>query len=302
MPCFCSTSLCVLPAEPADMLACWESACGGSAMGLMLDARLGHQQQDELLRLARTRGVECIALAHPRSGPPGLPAASAASLDRDEQRAARQQLVMTLQRAHRHGVGRVELGPTLLELSISRGALAGQFARGMDLQQMEPERAARAGGALDALCLVLDPALEQVSRLGGELLLPVPAPWPHQVPGPGDVQQLRGIFAGSPLRISLALDWWHVARQLAPQAVELELGGVALVRAADASGLVTMLPPGTGELDWQEAGRLVQRASRPVDGPDMPWVLTLDARLQVSPTEVALGAARMSEIREFRAG
>jgi sugar phosphate isomerase/epimerase len=286
----CSTALCPLPAVPGQILACWEGLAQAAGIGAMaIDPRLSPRQQQEVLREGRARGIPCCELAHPRLGPGGLPAASPASSDRAERAAARAQLLDTVQRAAGAGVERVVLPPAILELSLSQAALARRFALGLglapELEQLEQERAERGRAAIDALCLVLDPVLRRLDALGGTLLLQVPAPWPHQLPGSEEAAALAGLFGGAPLGTCHATDWAHVAASLG---VEARGSEAAVLRLADACGLSTMLPVGTGEIDWPAALAALGGEERP------PCVIVCRAEADPSPAEMQQTVALVS--------
>jgi len=252
----CLTSICTLPATAAGVLARWQELCGPLAIQrLGLDARLPVGLQQEILRVAGRLGLDCVELHHPRLGPSGLPAARPASPDRTEQLEARRQLLGTLERAHRHGVQRVVVGPQALELSISRADLARRFALDLDLgpplAQLGEDRQAQLPDALDGWCRQLDPVLERVGALGGtQLVLVAPAPWPHQFPGEEEARALCRVFAGAPIGIVHAIDWARLSTNLGGSPGALER--VVAYRVADACGLRGMLPVGTGEIAWRE--------------------------------------------------
>lgn len=287
----CSTALCPLPAVPAQILAQWEGLAGGAGIRAMaLDPRLSPQQQQEVLREARARGIRCCELAHPQVGASRLRAASPASSDRAERAAAAAQLLDTVQLAAGAGVERVVLPPVILELSLPRAVMARQFALGLELapalEQLELERAERGRVAIDALCLVLDPVLRRLDALGGMLVLQLPAPWPDQLPSDDEAAALARLFAGAPLGTCHATDWAHVAAALG---VEVEARGpeAAVLRLADACGLSTMLPVGTGEIDWP-AALAVGGEERP------PCVIVCRAEADPSPAEMQQAVALVS--------
>jgi len=151
------------------------------------------------------------------------------------------------------------------------------------LRQAGEERTARAAPALDAVCLVLDSALQQAEGVGCELLLMMPTPWPWQFPNMGEVMRLLQEFAGAPLSGCFALDWWHVRRQLEPDrdVDPPAIQDVAQVRVADACGLSTRLPPGIGELTHDA----------PLADSNVPLVLTLGSGLRVGKQEVDAAVA-----------
>jgi len=286
---FCSTSMTPLTGDADQLVGSWERLCSDAApAGLVVDARLGDQLQRDVLRHARSRGLSCPMVVHPLLGPRGLPAAAPSSVDRDERRAAVEQLLLSAERAQQFGVSRVLLLPGRLPLSCSRETLLTRHSRGEELRdlvaQLDGERRARSAAAIDALCLVLDPTLRRLESLGVELVLPRPAPWPDQVPDGRDVERLRGLFAGAPLTTAFVTDWWHVGQETG---VELDgerdrpATGEPL-SVADACGLVGGLPLGTGEL---ERSRLQLPASCG------PLVLTADASHTPRPAEISAASS-----------
>jgi hypothetical protein len=250
----CSTSICPGPERGADaVMDHWEDRCRDLLEALAVDHRFNPQRQERLLQLCRLRGVGSVELSHPDFGPEGLPSASVASPDRHEQRAALLQLTDTLQRAVSHGVRRVQLPPTELSLKISREQLGRDFAldqASSALEALRGQRDLRANAAMDAFCLVLDPALRTCDDLGGLVTLPVPAPWPHLFPDPEEVAQLLEIFAGAPLAAAYRTDWAHVQATLTGTEPTTPGEHHHALLLADACGLTTMLPPGAGEIDW----------------------------------------------------
>lgn len=258
----CSTSVCRTsgPAGsvgPPAVLDRWERLCSGLADALAIDARNNPHRQEMLLAQCETRQLRCVELAHPLQGPEGLPAASPASPDPHEQRAALQQLAASLRRAADHEIGRVILFPSPLDLRPSWVELARSWAEGRSiaapLAQLADERQARAEPALAGLCLVLERALRLAQDLGVELVLPLPVPWPHQIPDGAEVLALRETLSGAPLGSCLATDWWHTRRQLLGPAEELEPPvpePLSCIRVADACGLTPMLPLDSGEIEW----------------------------------------------------
>jgi sugar phosphate isomerase/epimerase len=288
----CSTALCPLPAVSGQILARWEGLARGAGVEAMaIDPRLSPGLQQEVLHAARARGIRCSELAHPQLGPSGLRAASPASGDRDERAAASAQLLDTVQRAAGAGVERVLLPPVILELSQPRAALARRFALGLELaselEQLEQERAERGRIAIDALCLVLDPVLRRLDPLGGTLVLQLPAPWPHQLPSAEEVAALARLFAGAPLGICHATDWAHVAAALGVEA-EAQAAEPTVLRLADACGLSTRLPVGTGEIDWPAALAAFGDGGRP------PCVIVCRAEVEPSPAEMQQAVALVS--------
>ena len=294
-PC-CSTAICPLPATPARLIDLWEHLCGELAAGIVPDGRLNGPFQQEVLELARVRGQACPLIVHPVVGAHGQPAASPCSPDRDERRAAREQLLASAERAGRFGVPRLLLLPQSLPLSLSRRALVERLERGVPpaetVDGLEEERRERSTYALDALCLVLDSTLRGLEPIGVELLLSRPAPWPDQAPGAGEVTRLLQLFAGAPLGTGFATDWWYLGRTLgapgrlgpdhtATTPEDGPLDGEPL-SVADGCGLSGALPAGTGELPWSEL--------RPPKRPG-PVVLTADAALGVSAEEMVRAAA-----------
>lgn len=281
----CSTAICPLPATPARLFDLWERLCGESGAGIVPDGRLSGPLQQEVLELARVRGQACPLVVHPLVGAHGQPAASPCSPDRDERRAAREQLLASAERAGRFGVPRLLLLPRSLPLSLSRRALVERYERGVStaglVEGLEAERRERAARALDALCLVLDPTLRGLEPLGVELLLPRPAPWPDQAPGAAEVTHLLQLFTGAPLGTGFATDWWYLGRVLGTTPGDGPLDGEP-VSVADGCGLSGALPAGSGELPWGEL--------RPPERPG-PLVLTADAALGVTADEMARASA-----------
>jgi hypothetical protein len=285
-PIYVSSSACALPASPAALLADWEGRCRGAEVtGLCLDPRLDHELQHEVLALCRS-DVACLEIGHPV---PGRPAASAISEDRDERSTARRELVASGRRAHEFGVGRVVVLPWLLPgLTPAPARLAERFQRSLDpgIAALEDARAALARPALDACCLTLDPTLRELDGLDVQLVLLRPTPWPHQFPDADELSRLARVFDGAPLASSLAVDWWHVGRHLdrAPGTP----GGAPVVHVADACGLSSGLPVGTGELDWDAVAPALESAEAAV--------LTYDAALCATPREVATGVTLLGKL------
>ena len=295
----CSTAICPLPATPGQLFGRWERLCRELAAGIVPDGRLSGPFQQEVLELARARGLTCPLLVHPLQSAHGQPAASPCSPDRDERRAAREQLLASAERAGRFGVPRLLLLPQSLPLPLSRQALVERFERGVPpadlVDGLAEERRERSTRALDALCLVLDPALRGLEPLGVELLLARPAPWPDQVPDAGEAARLLQLFAGAPVGTGFATDWWYLGRTLGspggPRPPGADRTGTTPedgpldrepISVADGCGLSGALPAGTGELPWSELRPPEHRG---------PLVLTADAALEVSAEEMARAAA-----------
>lgn len=259
----CSTTLCPLPCTTSEILNHWSTRCSGVTRRMSIDARIGPDQQRDLLSACPGTGtlqITSTELSHPYSGPGGRPAPSLASPDPDEQREARAQLTATLQRGHHHGVRRVLIPPVGLELPLSWSTLALRFAtaRQLELEALKQQRELRRPVALDALCLVLDPMLRIAEDLESELVLLTPSPWPHLFPSDEEVARLQEIFAGAPLFVRHCTDWAHAGGVLGWVDRDRPMGQATSVQLADASGLVLELPLGCGEIVWHEQEQTVQ--------------------------------------------
>jgi hypothetical protein len=289
----CSTSIC--PGSECGASAVmdhWEDRCRDLLEALAVDHRFNPQRQERLLRLCRLRGVRSVELSHPHIGPEGLPTASVVSSDRHEQRAALLQLTDTLQRAVDYGVERIHLPPTEMGLAISRESLGRDFA--LDQASPGPEelrgqRDLRATAAMDAICLVLDPLLRTCDDLGGTVALPGPTPWPHLFPDLDESAQLLEIFAGAPIEADYCTDWAHVQATLTGSEPAPPPEQLHVLRLADACGLTSMLPPGTGEIDWDEQVTIKE---------DNNVVLTL--RPDTTRDEVVRSCALLERLRSER--
>jgi sugar phosphate isomerase/epimerase len=243
-----STAPCPARSTAGDLLERWRWLAGEAIGALAVDVRLAAGQRHELLRLLPRHDLYCAQLTHPTNAgrqPPPCPVSD----DREERLAARRALAPSLELAADFGVPAVLLMPAELALQPSTGALARLFAEGRDLPlgELNGARAARAPQLLDRLCEVLDPAVELAARLDVKLRLPGPTPWPHQVPDGVAAGQLCEIFAGAPLQRSTFVDWVHCAAALGQPATATTTPSV---RLADACGLATRLPLGSGEVDW----------------------------------------------------
>jgi sugar phosphate isomerase/epimerase len=255
-----STSACPRSLSPTAALARWRALAGDEVSALAVDERWPSEQQTELLRLTTSSGARCCELAHPTFSARTRPAASPASSDREERRAAGRQLVDTVQRAADREVLRVLLRPARISLTPEIARLRWLYAldRQLPLDDLAAQRSARIAPALDGLRAALDPALEAAARLGVRLALVGPAPWPHEVPRSAEVQLLREEFRGAPLGCCLRVDWAWAAAALgtadplaAPEALHL----------ADAAGLATRLPLGSGQLDAEHVAAALRDAA-----------------------------------------
>lgn len=286
----CSTSICPGSESGASaVMDHWEDRCRDLLEALAVDHRFNPQRQERLLQLCRLRGVRCVELSHPRLGPEGLPTASITSPDRHEQRAALLQLTDTLQRAVDHRVDRVHLPPAEMGLTVSRERLEWGFALDQTspvLEELRGQRDLRAAAAMDAFCLVLDPLLRSCDDLGGLVTLPGPAPWPHLFPDLDEVATLLEIFAGAPISVIYCTDWAHVEATLTGRSGSTPPEHLQALRVADACGLTSMLPPGTGEIDWDERATIKE---------DHDVVLTL--RPDTTRDEVIRSCALVERLR-----
>jgi hypothetical protein len=124
----------------------------------------------------------------------------------------------------------------------------------LDLEELDRERSERGGLAVDQLLLVLDECFELTGDTGVTVALPAPAPWPHLVPAPIEVDRVLVVLSGAPLKAGWRVDWAHVFASL--RDVELatpEAEGGSAGWVADACGLSPQLPVGTGEVSWPGA-------------------------------------------------
>lgn len=256
-----STSACPPSLTPAAVLERWSALAGGAIPVLALDEGRPGDLQGELLRLAARRGLSCCELAHPAWSAPTRPAASPASGDREERRTAARQLVDTVHRAADREVHRILVRPARISLAPEIARLRWLFAldRQLPLEELAAQRSARVAPALDGVRAALDPALEAAARLGVSLALAGPAPWPHLVPSSAEVQRLREEFRGAPLSWCCCTDWAAAAAALGI-ADAAELPAPEALRLADAAGLSTRLPLGSGALVAEDVAEALRDA------------------------------------------
>ncbi len=242
------------PALPADAAVARFRAladgAGAAALAVAVDPRLGSAQQAAWIECFRAGGVSCAEVAHPfvlagrRRGP------MLTSDDRDEQRAAARRTVETIYMAADHQVPRVVVYPGVLDLRPAVEQLQRAFALAEEPphDELAARRLTLAAPALDGVRAGLELSLESAARLGVEVALPGPCPWPHQLPCWLEVEGLLREFAGAPLAPMFFMDWAHAAGEL--ETLDRFPSSTRAVRVADACGLRLRLPLGAGEARW----------------------------------------------------
>lgn len=280
--------------EAAEVLAVLER-CG--LRHLELDYRFTHRAWLELVKELRPRGLVPVSLHNYTPLPPDLPWERAsgdlfnlAASDREERRLAVRHTLSTLEWA-----SELEAGAVVLHLGWVEGArdkkltLEAAKKGGLtpELEAHLQKRAALAGRALDAVSFSLEEIIRRAEPLGLVLGLENRA---HacEVPTLEELALLLERFAGAPLGL-----WYDLGHAMLLDKAGVtpagrwlaELGGsLAGCHLHDIKGVQDHLPPGAGELDWDQVAADLWRAPR----------LVLEVHPGPEPEEVGRAAAELA--------
>ncbi len=301
-----------MPFDPRELglSTCWASGPQVEAPSLLdaiaktgltrleLEYRLTARTLAALRAELRPRGLSVFSVHNYTPVPPGLPPEAGggdvfnlAAIDKEERLLAVRHSVTTLELAADLEARAVVLHlgdiPELARPGIGReAAKAGELTP--ELVGLLDLRARAAPAHLDAVCFALDRLVARAEALGLRLGLENRF-HPYQVPDFAELGVILERFAGAPL--GLWLDTGHaLVRQssgLEPLAAWVEAYGEGLVgcHLHDASGDADHLPPGQGDLDWDQVAALL-----------------LDAPLKVLEIHPGPDAAEVREGAELAAG